>query len=395
MSERVNILFVVSSLGAGGLERQLLTLLRELRPTPFDTAVAVWRWDDDAAFLPAIRDLNIDVYSVDSHAGLFGRLLNLRRLAQRLRPQVIHAYSVEQNLAAGCVGFLQRCLSIGSLRVDYAAWRELTNLPRAFLSMKSPTVVISNSFRAGTDAMHANWLFRPRRIECVPNSIDLMQFPFVSHNFRSQTLELVGVGRLVPQKSWEVTLSALAILKARSDSPWRFRLFGQGPLRRSLEELASELKINAQVEFCGATSRVPEVLASSDILILSSRFEGTPNVVFEAMATGRAVITTDVGDVRQYVRDGIDGFVVNCGLSAPAKIAEHLLGFIENKGRVIAMGHASRERIEASCAPNRLSQETLAVYERCGVHLSPLAKCQQRTSRPNTLPGVATPPECE
>ena len=106
----------------------------------------------------------------------------------------------------------------------------------------------------------------------------------------SQTLRLLSVGRLAPQKDHAILLRALASLE-RTD--WSLDILGDGDLRRELEKLAADLGIEKKVSFLGFIEDPAPHFAKSDFLVLSSRWEGLPAAPLEALACGCQVIATD------------------------------------------------------------------------------------------------------
>ena len=120
---------------------------------------------------------------------------------------------------------------------------------------------------------------------------------------------IVTVGRLVAQKNHELFLRAAQQLA--SEIPGlRFVIVGDGPLRAALAAQAVRLGIADQVVFAGERADVSELLRGASLFWLTSRWEGLPNVVLEALASGVPVVATDVGGTRELVRSGVDGFVV-------------------------------------------------------------------------------------
>jgi glycosyltransferase involved in cell wall biosynthesis len=141
---------------------------------------------------------------------------------------------------------------------------------------------------------------------------------------------LIGVvGRLSPVKNFELALSGFAaFLKATrspdgmevpseasmaSGSPRRFLmvLVGDGPCRESLEKLARELGISDSVEFVGEKKDAWPYYAAMDIFMSTSHSEGMSQSILEAMASGKAIIATDVGDARQMLANGECGHILS------------------------------------------------------------------------------------
>jgi len=111
--------------------------------------------------------------------------------------------------------------------------------------------------------------------------------------------ELLGLGRLNPQKGFDVLIRAFARLDPALGA--RLTIVGGGPERPALERLAEEMKLGDRVVFAGETARPLEALVACDLFVLSSRFEGMPGALIEAMACGRAVVATDLPSVRELV----------------------------------------------------------------------------------------------
>lgn len=103
----------------------------------------------------------------------------------------------------------------------------------------------------------------------------------------------LAVGRLAIQKNYPMMLQALALLK---DRPWKLLVLGDGPKKHELKALAAQLGIAERIEFAGFVQNVIPAYCSSDILLLSSKWEGFPAVPVEAMATGCQVVATDCSD---------------------------------------------------------------------------------------------------
>ena len=128
-------------------------------------------------------------------------------------------------------------------------------------------------------------------------------------------VELGCVARLeVHYKGQDVLFEALAAPEFAGLS-WRLTLYGQGPDRGYLEALAKMYGIGDRVRFAGQVSDVTAIWRASHILALSSRSEGTPLSLVEAMVCGRPALVTAVGDSALWVEDGVTGFVAD----APSK----------------------------------------------------------------------------
>lgn len=132
---------------------------------------------------------------------------------------------------------------------------------------------------------------------------------------------LVSVGRIAAQKGYKTLLSALALI---ADRPWSMTILGNGPMLEDTKRSAERLGLAERIEFKGFVANVTPYLEQSDILVLSSRWEGFPAVPIEAMATGCAIVATDcsAGLTELLNQVGVDTVPVQDPLALSTAICE-------------------------------------------------------------------------
>jgi glycosyltransferase involved in cell wall biosynthesis len=192
----------------------------------------------------------------------------------------------------------------------------------------------------------------------VYNGVDTARF---GPHRGSDALEIGTIGRIEPQKNFDGFLdAAAAVHRQRPDA--RFRIVGQGSERGRLEARVAGMGLGGVVRFVGTTDDVAGVLAELDQFWLTSNWEGTPNVVLEAMAAGVPVIATRAGGIPEVVSDSCSGILVEAGdMDAVAAASLRL-----------AADHSMQERMAAAArtaAAERFSlaamvDATTDVYER-------------------------------
>jgi glycosyltransferase involved in cell wall biosynthesis len=142
---------------------------------------------------------------------------------------------------------------------------------------------------------------------------------------------LIGsVGRLDDQKGYEYLVRA-ARRVVDAEPRARFAVVGEGPRRRELQRLADDLGLGGRFAFCGFRAGVTDFLAALDLFVSSSRWEGLPLVVVEAMLLGKPVVATDVGGNRELVESGPTGLLVPPG--DPAALARAVLSMLDPRAR--------------------------------------------------------------
>ena len=361
-SRASDFLYVVGQLGAGGLERQLYLLLRAMDKNYYRPAVVVWNFSEGDVYVSKIRALTIPVYSFSWTMSRIAKLFALRRLVKQLKPLVVHSYTFYTNLVAwlGTIG--TNAIPIGAVRSDFEWAKNGNGHVLGNLSARWPRTQIFNSIASACQAQNSRSAFVPQNCFVVRNGLDLEQFPATPPppNGRSRIL---GVGSLISVKRWDRALLAACQLKSRG-ADFLLQIAGEGPLRQQLEQQAQNLGIGDRVEFLGYTEDIANLLAEASFLMHTSESEGCPNVVMEAMACGRPVIATDVGDISRLIDDGKTGFVVRAG--DEATLVTRIVTLLSNSELRRRMGEASQAKAKQEFGLDRLVTETLAIYEAAG-----------------------------
>lgn len=160
----------------------------------------------------------------------------------------------------------------------------------------------------------------------LSNPVDAGRIPAQYMGKREKVV--VAAGRLSHQKNVPLLLKAFAAF-SRKYPEYRLRIFGEGELREELTELAATLQIAEKVEMPGRSTALLEKMNSASMFVLSSDYEGMPNVLLEAMCMGMPVISTDCpsGGPKELIEDGVNGLLVPVGdvkalTAAMEKLAE-------------------------------------------------------------------------
>lgn len=242
----------------------------------------------------------------------------------------------------------------------------LTKYPRLWnFSMflgayKSKVICVSNDlydYLTNYVGMNPSW------VEVIHNGIDLSCFtPSCAKTDRPKDHEelIIGtVGRLSEPKDHGNLLKAFSSVVKKVPNV-RLMLVGEGELRRNVEDMIQQLGLEEKVCMLGARGDIPELLLSMDIFALSSKREGFPISLLEAMACGRPVIATDVGGVREIVSSGEDGMVVPP--EDHESLSKGLLELVEDEDLRERMGKNAAKKALSSFSEQAMMEKYLCLY---------------------------------
>lgn len=194
-------------------------------------------------------------------------------------------------------------------------------------------------------------IFRADKVTVIPNGLPLDQIPSaLDVSAKRQALGIpegcpvIGtITRLEPQKAIDEFLRAAARMSVRVPN-LVILIAGDGPQRAELETLAAHLGLTGRVRFLGWRTDAVELLGAIDVFCMSSRWEGCPMVLLEAMAMRCPVVATDIGGVREIVVHGETGLLV--ALDDPDALADAVLRLLAADAERTLMGQAGRRRVE-------------------------------------------------
>jgi len=162
-------------------------------------------------------------------------------------------------------------------------------------------------------------------------------------------LRLACVARLHPPSKGQDILFEVLAGSSWTTRPWRLFLYGEGPMRNSLEHLAYSLGLSERVVFAGHVS-VEEIWATNHALVMPSRYEGLPLAMVEAMLCARPVVATDVAGHAEIVEDGVTGFLADA--PTVVAVAAALERFWRRRDEAEEIGKAGARRIRKLVPPD-------------------------------------------
>lgn len=351
MSRRPRVMYLSTSSGAGGAERQVHDLAIRMAGLGWDvTAVSMLPLDVTFDGLPekgvATMSLGMRKGRPDPRS-----LVRLGRLLRDRRPDVLHAHMVHAILLARISRLVWPApVVVSTMHNQYqgARWRMLAyrltdRLTDATTSVSE--VAMRDTIRQGAVA--------PDRIAAVPNGIvlerhdpdDRVRARVRSELGAANQFLWLAAGRLTRAKDYPNLIEAFRRLASTGERS-RLLIAGGGPDEASIRECVTAAGVDGRATLLGVRPDVPDLMRAADAFVLSSAWEGLPMVLLEAGASSLPIVTTDVGGNREAVLDGQTGFVVPARDAGALAEGMRRVAEMEPADR-LAMGRAARAHTAA------------------------------------------------
>ena len=363
------VLQLIDSFNQGGSERQALQLTRLLVESGrFKVQLACL--SPEGVLRDSINDLGLGEIPSFPLNSFYDQnaVRQLRRFVRWLkssRIDILHTHDFYTNVFGMAGGALARLpVRVASMR-ETAGMRSAAQkqVQRIAYSLAHHVVANSNAVR---EKLIGDGV-APERVSVIYNGLDVRRLATTLS--RAESLSLLGLPAdrrfiaIVANLRHEVKdypmflRSARQVKDAVPDAA--FLLAGEGELSDSLRGMAGELGINDSTYFLGRCEKVAELLAVSEICVLSSKAEGFSNSILEYMAAARPVVVTAVGGAREVVAEGETGYLVPSG--DDAMMAERLIALLQDPEHARAMGAKGKRVVEEkfSCAAQLARTESL------------------------------------
>ncbi len=318
----MRILHVITSLHTGGAERLMVDLLprmaehgHEVHLAVFDSTHTPFYKALEATGKVAIHDFGGSVYSPL-------QIFRLIRLIRKLHFDIVHTHNTSPQMFGAIASiFVSKKVTFVTTehntdnRRRNALWRPID---KWMYTRYTRTICISSEALTALDAHIGS---HPERDIVIPNGVDTARFtaiPLGETPPEDGGVNITMIAAFRSQKNQETLVRALALLPER----FRLTLVGTGERMEYVRDVANSVGVSERVTFAGHRDDIPEILASSDITVLSSHYEGLSLSSVECMAAGRPFIASDV--------PGLHDIVNGAGILVPDNDAQALADAIAN-----------------------------------------------------------------
>lgn len=363
------VLHLIDSLHLGGAQEVILTLVRGSDPAKFEHEVATLH--GHGVYWDRMQAAGFTLHSLSPSKYIPLYIPNLIRLIRQGQFDLLHCHLGASNIIGKPLG---RRLGVPAiLSHDHTNDAQRINNRAVFLLDRWANrhadwfVTVSESCR--------NFLTKAEgipenKITLVPNAIDSERYRPVAVSRPDARREfslpadvpvLAGVGRLTPQKNFQLFLDVVADLQ-REIPDLHALLAGTGPEDSLLRQHAASLGIADRVVFAGYVADSRKVYAAADLLLMPSRFEGLPMTLLEAMSSGLPVVASALDGIAEVISSGKDGVLVAPGdRDGFVRAVRDLWNDAPMRK---AMGHVGRATIEARYSARRMVSQIEEIYAR-------------------------------
>ncbi len=345
MNEKKTIAFVIGSLSSGGAERVVSTLSNELIKTykvfiiTFVATPPFYPLDDQIKVVPCTNNITPSQNILQSLRTNFFLLKRIHILLKQNKIDLVIGFLTTPNILSIIAAKWQRIPVIVSERNN--PYCEDEQLSRFWRILRRITFPYANNVVVQTNLIKGYYekFIVSKKLKIVPNPINPS---FISYNEDIRENIILNVGRLTKQKDQHLLIRVFASLNPEG---WRLVIVGEGPLRNTLERLITSLKMEDKIVLVGQSSNIAEHYKKSKIFAFTSKFEGFPNALMEAMHFGLACISTDCpSGPSELIKNEANGFLIPLNETQLFESQLHRLVLDESLRKKISL--AAREEVQ-------------------------------------------------
>jgi glycosyltransferase involved in cell wall biosynthesis len=360
----LKVAYLVGQLGLGGAEQQLYNLLTHLDRNQVNPLVINFGAGQNEYWVSHLRQLNIQVWNLPKLFGRFYRLFAVCQIIRREKVVLIHSWGFH------LIPYGWIAKKISGARVHIASLRfdpEIVKNNRLFrlISLLPLDGIIANSesaFRKAHSSMFRSPIFFVPNGVFVPQptSEEVRRQLRQEFGFQTEDLLIGAIGRIDSNKNHSMLLRA-SVKLAHTWPQMKILIIGDGPLKTDLLALAKHLGIQDKLFLLGMLPQASKFFPALDIVCMTSKREGMPNVVMEAQSAGVPVISTYCGGAQELIEYGVTGFLVEKDdLNGMSDFIEQLL---KDKNQRLKMGVAGHHKMLKEYNIEVMTEKIINIYQ--------------------------------
>jgi glycosyltransferase involved in cell wall biosynthesis len=362
----IDVLHVIGTLSPGGAERNLYYLAPHFAESSvrYGICCLIRRGE----FADEIEKLGIPIFELGYRKRFFvSTVLRLARLLRSRRVKVIHTHLFESGLVGRLAAWRAGVPAIITHEHGKTLWKRWHHrlFERYAIGRTDLRLAVSEDIRQ----LRLKHERTPRsKIRIVFNAVDPDPFrPDDTTRIRKRIelgldkFFLIGtIGRLVDAKSYDLLLAVAADICGRRPDV-RFVIVGEGPLGGDLRRTCRSLGLEEKVVFLGKRTDIPDLMGALDLYVISSKREGLPITLIEAMMAGKPIVSTAVGGIPDTISHDGEGILVRSG--DREELVKALLGLMDNRETMDRLGRNARMRAVETYSPGPILKQLEEIYQ--------------------------------
>ena len=350
----MKVMHILPDIGVGGAEKFVIDLVESKVFQKMNIIIVSLYPNTSTIFSNYCKSNEINIVYLNKTIGFDLRTVrNLRKLIKTAKPDVIHTHRYVLPYTILAMLFNKKIKVVHTIHNQ--AEKELSKngikLQRLIYFFKRiETVAISDKI---SDSFKI--LYKRKASAIIYNGINTKKY----WSSQSKKYDLIHVGRFSEQKNHILLLEIIEQLKIKS-AELSVAFVGDGELLAEIMLIAKSKGITQNIEFLGIRKDIPALLADSKIFVLSSKWEGNPLVILEAISSGIPVVTTDVGGIPDVVTHKLNGYLYSIDNSlAAVRYIENLLNNSDEYEKISKNNISRKKLLDISiCAENYLDLYT-------------------------------------
>jgi len=298
----MKIIFVIKSLhSAGGTERITTLVANELSKKGFDVGI-VSIVNKNQPFFEIAENVLVHYIAKRNKISFFDKLSRINRLKELFKieqPDIIIQAIAEKSF---CVSFAARKYKLITWEHFNLSFKSsITHFVSRFIAVKFSKAIVTLTKQ---DADNYKRLLNAKNVITIPNPCTIV----ISEKALLLSKNVIAIGRFQKQKGFDLLLKAWSKVQSKKDG-WKLKIIGSGSREKQLRSIINTFNLNESVELLPATNDIISEYKQASIYVMSSRFEGLPLVLIEAMSMGIPIISFDCDtgprDIVQHNSTGI------------------------------------------------------------------------------------------
>lgn len=366
------VLHLIDSAGMYGAERVLLTLLDELKESPFPGIAGCIK--ETVSEMPRIaqetrkRGISTEVFSMNRGFNPKG-ILQIANYLKHNDIRIVHSHGYKPNIFLA-VAPRNRIRALSTVH----GWSKQSATIRGKIyefidgiSLRRMDRIIAVSKAVSKDLTDRG--VKREKIEVIYNGIAIKE-THVDHLIKAGSSESYGqqatvtlgaIGRITAVKGYQYLIEAMPfVLSAIPDC--RLLIAGDGPMRDELSRKISLLGLDSHITFVGYQDSTDRFLSTIDVFVMPSLSEGLPMALLEAMACKKPIVASSVGGIPEVINDGENGILVPP--ANPEALSLGILKLCTDRYHWARMSQKAKELVEKSFSSRNMAEQYVALYSR-------------------------------